>query len=184
MASEMAQPGFWARVQRASVERLHIRLESLRGAGGAQRRHGGAVALLPVAQQFPQHPAGDVDDRRAGDRRHLRHRLGRARPVARLGDGAGRRRRRLRRRQSRLAFGVRGRRLHPRRWHCRLHQRPARHPRLRAGLHRHARHAWPGARPGAGHLARAGRSTACRPRWSISARAVRSAFRCRSSCWC
>ena len=29
MASEMAQPGFWARVQRASVERLHIRLESL-----------------------------------------------------------------------------------------------------------------------------------------------------------
>ena len=27
MASE--QPGFWARVQRASVERLHIRLESL-----------------------------------------------------------------------------------------------------------------------------------------------------------
>ena len=29
MASEMARPGFWARVQRASVERLHIRLESL-----------------------------------------------------------------------------------------------------------------------------------------------------------
>src|SRR6266542_6499292 len=29
MASEMAQPGFWARAQRASVERLHIRLESL-----------------------------------------------------------------------------------------------------------------------------------------------------------
>ena len=29
MASETAQPGFWARVQRASVERLHIRLESL-----------------------------------------------------------------------------------------------------------------------------------------------------------
>ena len=29
MASETTQPGFWARVQRASVERLHIRLESL-----------------------------------------------------------------------------------------------------------------------------------------------------------
>ena len=35
---------------------------------------------------------------------------------------------------------------------CRLHQRPAGHPRLRARLHRHARHARPGARPGAGHL--------------------------------
>ncbi|WP_296747102.1 ABC transporter permease [Mesorhizobium sp.] len=29
MASQTTQPGFWARVQRASVERLHIRLESL-----------------------------------------------------------------------------------------------------------------------------------------------------------
>ena len=47
-------------------------------------------------------------------------------------------------------------RLHPRRRRRRLRQRRADHPRLRAGLHRHPRHARPGARPGAGHLRRPG----------------------------
>ena len=153
MASETAQPGFWSRVQRASVERLHIRLESLLVLVALSAVMAvlspyflslsnflnillatSTIGVLAIAATFVIGSGGlDLS----------------------LGSVMGlvRRRRRLRRRQSRLVVAAGGCRLHHRRRHCRLHQRPAGHPRLRAGLHRHARHARPGARAGAGHLA-------------------------------
>ena len=103
METQLVKPGCWAQVQRASVERLHIRLESF----VVLLVLSAAMALLSPfflsLSNFLNILLATSTIGVLAIARDLRHRLGRARPVARFGHGAGRRGRRLRCGQSRQA---------------------------------------------------------------------------------